>query len=202
MRWPIGLLMLAGCRQVFGIDTPKAEPIDAPDVVVDAQDSDAQHLDAGCADDDHDGICNELDDWPCGVKPTAPPLTFELANATSSARARLTAISVAGEDTLAVVAAASVFEIRAHVTFTNTSSLGAYQIEVGYQPDGVHLAGCMFNGTPNLNLMVDVDETFTAPATAGTYSVLADFVRNNQSCTPNSVWIQPPNTSIAKICVY
>src|SRR2546421_11103620 len=28
-----------------------------------------------CPDEDHDGVCDAVDDWPCGPKPTAPAAT-------------------------------------------------------------------------------------------------------------------------------
>lgn len=99
MRWAFALLLVAGCRQILGIDDPRPLATDAP-LEVDGA------VDAPCSDVDSDGICDAVDDWPCGVKPVVPSVVDETTN-NGLTTLQITAFSFASATPFAVVAPSS-----------------------------------------------------------------------------------------------
>jgi hypothetical protein len=73
-----------------------------------------------CADDDDDGVCNAMDDWPCGAKPSAPPNHLELTDNGGHTDFKLTNLALGGTGTLAVNTTA----------FTAPTSPGVYELRI------------------------------------------------------------------------
>ncbi|HEY0251669.1 MAG TPA: hypothetical protein VGC41_09090 [Kofleriaceae bacterium] len=200
MRWATVLLMLAGCRQILGLEDPTI----AIDAAFDAKDHlppDAtMHVDAmpGSA------------DWPCGMKPTAPSASHDYKTNGALTDAKLSGITIANLGTLATVAAGAPVRIQFKLEFTDTSCSTDCldQFEVGFNPTN-HRAGCAFdqavkkqNGTT-----VDIDNTaFEAPTTPGVYELRAQIAQN-LSCTAGGTtdWYAgnapPIENVLAMICV-
>ena len=200
MRW--AFLLLVGCRQILGIDDPRPLAIDAPQVTVDAP-LDTQP----CSDSDGDGICDAVDDWPCGVKPTALGVVTESDN-NGQTLLQITGFGFGTAGTLfAVVAPTTALTVKFNYLWHDTScSMNCIdQIEIGYTPGD--RIGCPFDqAVPKLvgasgSLMYGL----TAPAQPGVVSVRF-AIAQNFSCTGGgaTTWFQgpPPAANIAGyICV-
>jgi len=173
------LLLLAGCSFAPGVPPSGGGAIDAsggggsgsgsgsgmcPDAdgdgVCDAQDvcpGSDDHADA-----DADGVPDGCDDWPCGVKPQAPPSSPSHTTFGSSWRA--SSVDVGGGGALAVVPAGQAFTLGFNYTlsvgcFANTSC--RIQLEMGTDVEGK--TGCAYDGTV-------IGSRFGVGSAAGTYS--------------------------------
>src|SRR5712672_121589 len=89
MRAMVVLGLLAGCSFPHGALDQSSGPQDGPggdsrrpiDGAIDSRPLDAKvWMDAPpCPDDDGDGVCNAVDDWPCGAKPSAAANPFTMS---------------------------------------------------------------------------------------------------------------------------
>ena len=176
---------------------------------IDARVVDARPLDAppdACSDQDGDGVCDSVDDWPCGAKPASPPGTV-VTSPGSATTATLTQISANGSQ-LVVAAPNAAIAVAFHYAITDTacSSNCIDQLEVGWVPGA--RAGCVFDQAVSKTNGASgtANGTFAAPGTRGAYD-LRVAVGQNFSCTYNgaSGWYygQPAaSTTIAKVCVH
>jgi len=205
VRWAL-LLLLVGCRQIFGIDDPRAQAIDAPpgDVAADASPDGPP-----CADDDHDGVCNAVDDWPCGPKPTAPADSIASSETTSSTSLTVSGFTLDNGTQFAVVAPKASLTVNFHYEWIDSACLlGCIdQIELGYTP-GMRF-GCAFDATvPHLTPTLGMVSAYamTAPATPGVVALQFGIGQNN-SCTyqgANNWFLGTPGAgdTVAYVCVH
>lgn len=158
-------------------------------------------------DTDNDTIADACDDWPCGVKPAAPPAMVVWD--TGNENVTLSAINVASMGQRAVVTANTMFAVQSSYSIVDCQCPGCIdQIEIGIHTVGK--AACLYNGNPNGNGNCTVPTTGTAtqmvraPATAGVYQLR--FNRgNDNSCQSNGMWWDntPPGAgnTFAFVCV-
>ncbi len=169
---------------------------------------DARSLDAPCADDDHDGICNADDTWPCGAEPASPPTTVSMMSNGTKTDIELTAIKIDGMAQRVVAAPGSTLHVVLSYAITDTACAECRdQIEIGFAPG--NRTGCVFDaGVPNpggATGTVD-DSTMTMPMTAGSYDLRAN-IGQNFSCTymgATNWWAGAPDNTrtLAKVCVH
>ena len=182
MRWAL-LLLLVGCRQIFGIDEPRAQATDAPPADVTADPT----VDAAppCPDDDHDGVCNAVDDWPCGPKPAAPAASIASSESTATTSLTLSGFAFSDGSRFAVVAPDAAITVHFDYQWADSGCvIGCIdQIELGYTPG--NRFGCAFDATvpPLGTLLSGTVGTYamTAPATPGVVELQFGIGQNN-SC--------------------
>lgn len=206
-------LIVAGCgfspsvqHDTQGADAPPADgsgsvsvPMDAPPKMV---------MDAPpCADDDQDGICNTVDEWPCGATPGEIATSHDLYENGTVTHFALSMISFNDQGTLAVVGHNTQIRIAMHWTAVdNACNECTDQLEVGFHPTG-HRAGCILDrGIPSGTTQVgDISTTaIRAPNAPGLYEVRM-HIGQNFSCNSNGAtdWYggNEPQDVIAKLCV-
>jgi hypothetical protein len=198
----VALLVLAtGCRQLLGLQDlapPDAAP-DAADTEVDAAadaPSDAMAdatADASCPDADHDGICDAVDDWPCGPKPLQIPM---LTISGGMGGVTLWTIALTNITVDAVVAPGAMVPYQFDYDIHDSSCVAGCldQIEIGLVP-GMRLA-CSFDGfvTPTTGKQATAKAMFPAPTTPGAYDVRVGLGQNT-SCTAGGAtnwWMGTP----------
>jgi len=180
--------------------------VDASHGTIDAaRDAAAVSPDA-CADSDSDGICDAVDDWPCGAKPTSSGASVAIAHG-GATNASVTSISISGGQ-LIVVAPGAALPVQFHYAITDTACGGNCidQLELGYVPgDRVE---CVFDQavSKSSGATGNTSTSVNAPATAGSYD-LRIGIGQNYSCTYGgaSTWYygQPDSTqTLAKLCVH
>lgn len=207
-------LFVAGCGFTPSAPNGVAGP-DASDSVSDGPGS-AVPMDApahvfmdapSCGDDDDDGVCNEVDDWPCGAKPQAIVAQHDLyANGTLSHFA-LSMIAIDGAGTLVTAAHGTTVRVQMHYAATDSACADCQdQLEIGWHPTG-HRAACIFDNdvpsgsthTGNLD-----DSQLRAPQTPGVYELRMQ-IGQNYSCNHNGAddWWggNEPSDVIAKLCI-
>jgi len=217
----LGLVALTavGCRQLLGLDDPPGVPGAPTDATSSATDATSSATDAPpdavpdappCPDADHDGICDAVDDWPCGPRPPAPSPTVVYA---PDPKVTLTVTSIqvglGSQTQLAVVPAGAAVPYQFHFQLSDQSCMNNCidQIELGLVP-GARL-GCTFDGQVNATTGINGStlQTFVAPTAPGAYDLRVNFAQNF-SCNylgatnwfPNGT--PPPATlTIATICV-
>jgi hypothetical protein len=205
VRWAL-LLLLVGCRQIFGIDEPRAQAIDAtPVVAIDA----TQDAPPPCPDDDGDGICNAIDDWPCGAKPAAPAATIASSESTATTSLTLSAFAFSDGSNFAVVAPGAAISVHFSYQWIDTGCvLGCIdQIELGYTPG--NRFGCAFDQTLPLGgspLSGSVGAyAMIAPATPGLVELQFGIGQNNSCLYHGAVnwFLGPPRPAdtVAYVCV-
>ena len=180
--------------------------VDAPPQLIDAR-----AIDAPCGDDDNDDICNGVDDWPCGAKPTTAPT----GNATDTRNSGSSALTVTGTNldqttTLAVATSGENVTLAFNFSITDTACAQQCidQIEIGWSPG--NRVKCVFDMAVSATNGASgpINTTITAPTT--TTPQVYDLRINlgqNFSCNYMGAmgWYTPaPGTpqTIAKLCVH
>jgi hypothetical protein len=188
---PGGPIDVAQPTDAPGVTPPRDAPVDA------------------CPDSDGDGICDAVDDWPCGVKPAAPGPTLTMTANSGKTVFVLTSIDVDGMGQLAVVAAGTTPHLGFHYQITDTACSQACddQIEVGWAPGG--RVGCPFDSA--VSKSGGAMGTITAyampvSATSGVYDLRAN-IGQNFSCTSGGAtdwWASAPaaDRNLAIVCVH
>lgn len=189
----------AGTHDAAILDAPGHEYLDAPPKLV---------MDAPCGDDDADGVCNAVDDWPCGAKPTAPANHIELADNGGHTDFKLSNVSLGGTGTLAVAAPGAAVRIQLDYNAQDSACADCIdQLEIGWHPAGQR-AGCIFDDdVPEQGgRQGSIDTTaFTAPTAPGVYELRIN-IGQNYSCTyqgAHTWWggNEPPDL-VGKVCVH
>jgi hypothetical protein len=193
------------------IDAPK--DIDAPaqpaiDAAIDAP---IQLIDAPCADEDGDGVCNTVDTWPCGPLPAAPgnSVTWDKVDAQQRHQTITLTNAVAGGMKLLVVAPGATFTLGASYSIVDCICQGCIdQIQIGLVPGATKQ--CIYSSNPSCSPAStgQSSTSFTAPMTSGVYDVRfrmgQDFSCNGNSGNNTGWWEnQAPAAAqtVAKICV-
>lgn len=191
---------------------------DANGSALDAADLDGMpHADAkvfldapSCPDDDHDGVCNAQDDWPCGAKPTAPP-TLELANGSSQDfkfqnlkfRTVATALVVTNRQQATRV------QFNWMATDTGCTANCIDQLEVGFHLQGSATVGkrvgCLIdqaisksNGSSGT---VDDASTVVTPNATGVFELRAGIAQNFSCNLTTDYYAGEPATVMALFCI-
>lgn len=190
------LLLLVGCRQIFGIHDPQREVADATET--DAA-FDANAIDAGFA-----GPDAALD---CTMLPALPPnVVTEHENGTATTLA-IKDFGLGSSNYKYFVGAAGA-TVTAHFTYTFTDSSCATscidQIEIGYIP-GDRVA-CPFDGAiTSTGTSGSATQMLTLPTTLGWTSVRL-AIGQNFSCTFHGAhtWyegVPPAEDTVGYVCV-
>jgi len=182
----------------------------APDasVTVDAKPA----PDAACPDDDQDGVCNAVDDWPCGAKPTGPSAMLTINNNGGATVTKITSVNLDATGQLATGTSQEQLSLRFNYDIQDTACAQACvdQIEVGWVSGS--RSGCVFDQVVDKNNGAQgaINTMIRAPTNKGAYDLRVNLGQN-YSCTyqgANSWWDQtaggpiPDGTrTIAKLCV-
>lgn len=193
-------------------DAPRDVDAPAPPAIDAAIDAPMQLVDAPCADEDSDGVCDTVDTWPCGPAPTAPGNTVTWDNVDNQNRHQTITLTnaQAGGMKLLVVAPGASFTVAAGYSILDCICSGCIdQIQVGLVPGATKQ--CIYSSNPSCSPATtgNGNTTLTAPATAGVYDVRFRMGQDF-SCTGNSGmnvgwWDNmPPGAAqtVAKICVH
>ncbi|MGE5183488.1 MAG: hypothetical protein ACM31C_15560 [Acidobacteriota bacterium] len=213
-RLYVWVLVMAGCSFRHGAAGEAAGQLDAEASDAragDARASDARMIDAqpidACPDADGDGICDAVDDWPCGAKPAGPGAT--VTDAPSGANLTMTTIDVSTQGQLIVATSKQALALSLHFTLTDGRCQECIdQVEVGWmQGTTGPRSGCAWNGgVPNpggINTAV-TSFAIAAPATAGVYDLRTN-IGQNTSCGSGSWWaneVPAASSTIAILCVH
>lgn len=211
MRWlAVAILGVAGCTfrsHATGADAPSgSEPppvaIDGAISIVDAR-PDAPP--DACLDDDHDGICNAADDWPCGADPTAPAQTVMMTGNNGATKMTFTQISANGSQ-LVVIGPGQSIALSFHYVVTDTACSMACidQIEIGYVPGGRVECGFDQAVPKQSGAIGDVTTTLPAPSQPGAYDIRTNIGQNTACGTTTQWWSSQPSDTrtIARVCVH
>ena len=218
MRLHPGLICLAACSFDHGLPLPGGggggNPVPDPlgpdaQVMVDAAvQSDAPTGDGPCADADNDGVCNTVDDWPCGAKPTEPPTTVTWTQNSNQTRVTVNNVNLDNTVRYAVALSQDTVNLKLNFDIDDTSCMQSCidQLEIGWV-SGSRL-GCVFDDiVPDPGGVArSINVNLTAPNTKGVYDLRVNLGQN-YSCTyqgANSWWGSTPGTTrtIAKLCVH
>jgi hypothetical protein len=183
------------------LDAPVVVPVDAApiDMSIDGTPS--------CPDDDSDGVCNNVDDWPCGAKPTAPGSTMMISGNNGESKMTITMVNLDGTGRLAVATPGESMNLTLRYDIDDTACPSACidQVEIGWET-GVGRIGCVFDDTvsPTSGIAATVNITVHAPATKKVYDLRANLGQNFSCGNTSSWWGGTPDASrtIAKLCVH
>lgn len=172
------------------------------------------YMDAPCADVDHDGICDDVDDWLCGpTKPTAPASSIELVDNGGRTDFTLTNIALTTNlttsATLVTAGKNMPFTLKFHIVANDSACSDCQdQLEIGWDPNGSRI-GCAFDhDVPSgADRTFDVNtNAFRTPNASGVFE-LRMKIGQRLSCNdqnPDHTWYgaEPPeNQTIALLCV-
>ncbi|HEY5926038.1 MAG TPA: hypothetical protein VIV11_30335 [Kofleriaceae bacterium] len=179
---------------VVMIDAPVMPPVDGP-----------------CADDDADGVCNAVDDWPCGAKPTQPNATIAWSGNSGATDTSITSVNLDSTGRLAIATTQEIISLRFNYAISDTACAGNCidQIEIGWTPGNRY--GCPFDQVVSKQngAAGTITTTIRAPNTTGTYDLRVNLGQNT-GCFDNGAndwWgmsaSQDPaaTRTIAKLCV-
>lgn len=157
-----------------------------------------------CPDGDQDGVCDAVDDWPCGTRPTVPASVAIGTVITAS----VSGVSIDGGGNTAVVAAGSQLSYELAWTLRDMNPLCTTcvdQLEVGLVPGRRHT--CVFDANPPQNQTMSGTATvpMTAPSTPGLHS-LRFQIAQDFSCSAfgrTDWWIAAPgaDATFGVLCV-
>jgi hypothetical protein len=209
----IGLVALAACSFEHavpmagggnGSDDPIA--LDAPVVMIDAAVDAAPTV---CTDDDADGVCNAVDDWPCGAKPPAPPTMLMWSRNSGATTIKISNTNLDATGAFAVATAQEMLSLKLDYAITDTacSKNCIDQIEIGWVPG--RKISCPFDGqvSKQNGATGSITTSVAAPMAKAVYDLRVELGQNF-SCWANGAtgwWDgQAPSTTrtIAKLCVH
>jgi len=154
-----------------------------------------------CADDDADTVCNERDDWPCGLKPDDPGGAM---TDSATGRAWGAAFIGIGNSRRVVANPNQDFDVDFGWSFRvdcGGSSSCKAQLEIGY---GANRVGCVYDNdvTSNQTRYGGANTQPRAPATPPVYEIRLKAGRRD-SCGTNPWFIEDPGaeSTIAILCV-
>ena len=163
---------------------------------------------AACADDDHDGVCNAVDDWPCGAKPPAPPvLVLGNGNTQDFRFQNLRFQTVASTLVVMTPQQAARVQFNWMATETECASNCIDQMEVGFHLKGSSTVGkrvgCLIdqaisksNGSTGT-----VDTTVVTPTTTGVFELRAGIAQNYGCNLTTDYYSSEPSTVMALFCI-
>lgn len=194
MRWA-WLLLLVGCRQIFGIDDPRAmaDAFVMHDAPIDDAPADATPLPQDAAPD-------------CTMQPPAPAYALDESQNAGATMLRIKGFIINTTNSKYIVASAGdSFVVDFQYTWTDTSCASSCidQVEIGYVPGD--RVGCAFDGQVPKGPQVsgNANYTMTAPAMLGWTSIRI-AIGQGLTCGTGT-WFEgpPPATEIAGyVCVH
>lgn len=207
----LSLLSTTGCSfEPSQAANPKAADGGAPSDNSTQPDAKLFQDAAACADDDHDGVCNAVDDWPCGAKPPAPPVLV-LGNAgTQDFRFQnLRFQTVASTLVVMTPQQAARVQFNWMATETECASNCVDQLEVGFHLKGSPTigkrVGCLIdqpisksNGSTGT---VDNTATVVTPTTPGVFELRAGIAQNYSCNLTTDYYSSEPSTVMALFCI-
>jgi hypothetical protein len=194
VRWAL-LLLLVGCRQIFGIDDPGARALDAPvrDAGLDGM------IDGTLADGAND--CT----MPPGV--TLPDVVEETLNGGTTSL-KIMGFAINGGGKYLVTGPGTMLTVTFDYTWLDTSCASSCidQIEIGYAPGD--RVGCPFDAAVTKGVMVPGNRSYVmiGPTQKGWTSVRL-AIAQALSCTAGgaSTWYEgppPAEDTVGYICVH
>ncbi len=161
-----------------------------------------------CPDDadndvDGDGVCGDVDDWPCGPRPSLP--TFPSWNNGLLETVTVGHADIEDDGPIRLVAPGQVLTVRAGYSIFDCACTNCIdQIQVGLVAGGKQ--GCLYNGNPQcLSPAAGISTvTLVAPMAPGRYDLR--FRRGNDTtCGTGADWwdnvVPDANTTFGAICV-
>ena len=216
--------LLAGCSFPHGALDQGNTPNDGPgserpiDGAIDSRPLDGKvFMDAPCADDDADGVCNAVDDWPCGAKPTAAASPMMMSGNSGATLTTVSTTNLDGTGLFAVDASASgqtaSLMFHLHISDTACPSACIDQLEAGWVDHATNVGNrfstCLFDNTVQKNNPADLDRSFSLPlpTTRKVYDLRVNLGQNT-GCNDSGVtgwWgttVPPDAKTIARLCIY
>lgn len=222
MRLVVVGLVLAGCgfeHGALGIPAPTddadVDP-DSPPIAVDAAvDAKPDTPPPPCPDDDTDGVCNAVDDWPCGAKPTTPGATVAFMNNGTSTSTTVTMVDLDGTARMAVAPPSTNVSLTLRLQITDTACGGNCidQLEAGWVDHaanaGNRFSTCLFDDPVSKTSGVVANLSFNVgtPGTKKVYDLRVNLGQNN-FCGDDGIngwWgnqVPPDTKTIARLCVH
>lgn len=218
--------LLAGCSFPHGALDQTNGPSDGPgserpiDGAIDSRPLDAKvFLDAPCPDDDADGVCNNVDDWPCGAKPSAAASPFTMSGNSGATLTTITNVNLDNTMRYAVIngGAGVTVPLTFHLNLADTAcpSNCIDQLEAGWVDHvantGNRFSTCLFDQTVQKNNPADTDLSFTVPtpnpASPKAYDLRVNLGQNYYcGANGNTGWwggqVPTDVKTIARLCVY
>jgi hypothetical protein len=215
------VLALAGCGFEHGAlgtvgpsDDADILPDTPPPIAIDAAVDAKPDAPPPCPDEDADGVCNAVDDWPCGAKPTSPPATVQFMNNSGATVTTITVINLDGTGRMAVASPSTNVSLtfRLQITDTACNSNCVDQIEAGWVDHAANTGNrfntCLFDNGVSKSNGLDTNLSFNVggPATRKVYDLRVNLGQN-YSCGANGVngwWggqVPPDTRTIARLCV-
>ncbi|MGN6105575.1 MAG: hypothetical protein ACTHU0_10755 [Kofleriaceae bacterium] len=209
----VALIALLGACAFDGAPLPGASPdsprpVDAADPI-DGGSPDGQPdapPDAACpdGDNDQDGVCNGVDDWPCGAKPPDPGDPMSDANGGRSWGASV--ILIGDNRRLVTTPGAAIgfsfgYSVKVDCPGSQSNRCRA-QLEIGFDTTR---RGCLFDNDvfDDITFRSVAVSSIAAPALPGVYELkLNAGVRS--SCGNSQDWFGAPpgaDSTIAIVCV-
>lgn len=185
-------------------DAPVVVPVDATTVLP----VDAKPADAPCSDADADGVCDNVDDWPCGAKPTDPGTMMTMTGNSGATSMKLTQVNLDSTGRYAVAMPQENLSITFSYQISDTSCPGncVDQVEIGWVSGG--RSSCPYDAVVSKQngASGNISTMIRTPTNPGVYDLRAN-IGQNFSCTyngANSWWGSTPGTNrtIAKLCVH
>lgn len=214
----VWLVALVGCSFEHGVPVSSGGSDGGPgaDAAAPADTNGVMPIDAAidavtpCPDDDTDGVCNNVDDWPCGAKPTAPSATLSWTRNSGATQVTITNVNLDGSGRLAVATPGETLSLTFDYAITDTACSGncVDQLEIGWVPPGSRMM-CVFDNAVSKTSGASgtVSTTVQARSNTQVYDLRIEMGQN-YSCYyggANGWWDgQAPGTNrtIAKLCVH
>jgi hypothetical protein len=214
------VLALAGCGFEHGAlgtvgPSDDADVIpDTPRPLIDAAVDAKPDSPPPCSDDDADGVCNTVDDWPCGAKPTTPSATVQFNNNGTATTTTITLVNLDGTQRMAVASPSTNVSLtfRLQITYTACSNNCIDQLEAGWVDQaantGNRFSTCLFDNGVSKTNGLDTNLSFNVgtPSTRKVYDLRVNLGQN-YSCGANGAngwWgnqVPPDARTIARLCV-
>jgi hypothetical protein len=166
-----------------------------------------------CPDADNDGVCDDVDDWPCGAKPAAIAVPVKFVNGGNQSLTFSSVALAGGTNEYVVVSPGATITYGFGFDLQDMTCGGNCidQIEIGLVANGVgNYQSCPVDqpiSKSNGLTATESNKTLTAPMTGGDYDIRFD-IGQNYSCGDNghtNWWAgnpPPAAQSIAHVCVH
>ncbi|HUS30598.1 MAG TPA: hypothetical protein VMZ53_18945 [Kofleriaceae bacterium] len=219
MRLVVLLGLIAGCSFEHGRLGPTqadAEVDATGPVVIDAAiDAKIDAPPTTCPDDDADSVCNDVDDWPCGAKPSTPSATVQFMNNGTATTTTISVVDLDSTGRMAIVAPQTTVSLGFRLQVTDTACSGncVDQLEAGWVDHATGLGNrfttCLYDDPVSKMNGLDTSLSFNvgAPATRKVYDLRVNLGQNFY-CGANGTtgwWggaVPPDTKTIARLCVH
>jgi hypothetical protein len=215
------VLALAGCGFEHGA-LGTAGPSDDADVIPDtprplidaAVDAKPDAAPTPCPDDDSDNVCNAVDDWPCGAKPTEPGATVQFMNNSGATVTTISVVNLDGTQRMAVAPPSTNVSLTFRLRITDTACSGncVDQLEAGWVDHAANTGSrfntCLFDNGVSKSNGLDTNLSFNVgtPGTRKVYDLRVNLGQNfSCGANGNNGWwggqVPADARTIARLCV-